>query len=149
MFRGEEEAGEPPTVALPELNVRLSAGDGEVVLDEEPVGHFHIDAAYFAQELGVPPSQVRVVRVQGDSMEPTFRSGDPVAVWIAKDQPRVDGIWVLEWAGAVHVKRVAFRGRELQAHSDNDRYPPMHFDLSEEQPDWHLVGRAIWSPRLH
>jgi phage repressor protein C with HTH and peptisase S24 domain len=95
------------------------------------------------------PRYVRVEQVVGDSMEPTFRAGDPVMVRLDHPQPRVDGIWVVQQSGGVLVKRLQFlAGGTVRVISDNPAYREQVLDLKVEQPDFRLVGRVVWTPKL-
>lgn len=70
-------------------------------------------------------------------------------VRIAHPQPRVDGIWVIQQADGVLLKRLQFLAdRTARVISDNPAYQEQRLDLKEEQPDFRLVGRVVWSPRV-
>jgi len=130
--------------------VRVSAGDGEWVLEEVPVGQFVLDLPYFQREIGLDANRCRVVKVSGDSMEPTFRSGDPVLVYLGENQQPADGIWVIRIGHGTFVKRLQFMlGSTVRVVSDNPAYQDQVLDLTEEQPDFQMIGRVMWSPRLH
>ena len=137
-------------ITIEMLDVRVSAGDGEWVLEEVSLGQFVLDQPYFQREIGLDPALCRIVKVSGDSMEPTFRSGDPVLVNLAENQQPADGIWVIRIGLGTFVKRLQFMlGGTVRVVSDNPAYQDQVLDLTEEQPDFQMIGRVVWSPRLH
>jgi phage repressor protein C with HTH and peptisase S24 domain len=152
MFRDGAAAAPAPTgvVSIVELDVQVSAGDGSWPVEEAEKGRFQFDESYFRRHIGRDPRYLRILQVVGDSMEPTFRAGDPVMVDLSQPQPRVDGIWVIQQASGVLVKRLQFlAGGTVRVISDNQAYREQVLDLKEEYPDFRLVGQVVWSPRLH
>lgn len=118
-------------------------------VEESEKGVFQFDEPYFRRHVGLDPRHVRVVQVVGDSMEPTFRADDPAMVQLAHPQPRVDGIWVIQQGAGVLVKRLqCLAGGTVRVISDNAAYAVQVLNRKEEQPDFRLVGRVVWSPRL-
>jgi phage repressor protein C with HTH and peptisase S24 domain len=151
MFRDGAAASPAPAgvVSIVELDVQVSAGDGSVPVEESEKGVFQFDEPYFRRHIGLDPRYVRVVQVVGDSMEPTFRAGDPVMVDLAQPQHPADGIWVIQQGAGVLVKRLQFlAGGTVRVISDNAAYAVQVLNLKEEQPDFRLVGRVVWTPKL-
>ena len=73
-----------------------------------------------------------VVRVRGNSMEPTFRHGDFVIVDYSKDYIDIDGIYVITIDNEVMIKRVAVIGNnKLRIISDNPQYGAFEVDKNE------------------
>ena len=93
-----------------------------------------------------------MVNVEGDSMFPTFSSGNVVAVLNAKDQQKTERPWVVRINAGVDaltlLKRIQFSpGDILRLKSDNPAYQPFERDMKEEQLDFQLIGRVVWAPR--
>lgn len=138
------------TILLPHLDVRVSAGDGELVQTEEEKGKFPFDRAYFRRALNIDPRFAVMVEVQGDSMYPTLAPNDPVMVNIAQPQSIVDGVWVVRINETTLVKRIQqLPDGLLRVISDNPAYEAFTFDMKEEQPDFALIGRVVWAPRRY
>lgn len=91
------------------------------------------------------PKQLRIVRVAGDSMEPTLSDGDWAMIDIADIKP-ADAIFVLRWHDMIYVKRVQREGRQLLLVSDNPAYKTIEIDLADEAEAGalKLIGRVVW-----
>jgi phage repressor protein C with HTH and peptisase S24 domain len=99
--------------------------------------------------VGVDPRQVVMVAVEGDSMLPTLAPNDLVMVNLTKPQKMVDGLWVVRLGQTTLVKRVQSLPKNLlRVVSDNPAYQEFQMDMNEEQPDFELVGRVVWAPRV-
>ncbi|GIX10337.1 S24 family peptidase [Elioraea sp.] len=91
--------------------------------------------------------ELAVIKVDGDSMEPTLRHGDTVL--IDRTQTNVvgrEGIYVIRVDDCLQVKRVAANPveRRLTLGSDNAAYPSFR-DIRPEDVD--VIGRVIWLGR--
>ncbi|MFD1239275.1 S24 family peptidase, partial [Latilactobacillus sakei subsp. carnosus] len=111
-------------VNVPEYKIEASAGHGALVEDETPSQYIAIKKANLAAA-GVNTSNLMIIYARGDSMEPTFNSGDPLFIdrtfhTVAPE----GGIYVFNYNGELFVKRLqlAFTG-DLLVISDNDKYP--------------------------
>lgn len=88
-----------------------------------------------------------VIKVDGDSMEPTLRHGDTVL--IDRTQTNLvgrEGIYVIRVDDCLQVKRVAANPveRRLTLGSDNAAYPSFR-DIRPQDVD--VIGRVIWLGR--
>lgn len=127
--------------------VRVSAGPGAAVFEELGKPYFAFDERWLKALTSTPPSQLSIVRVEGDSMAPTLNSGDELLVDLGDSLERLrDGIYVLRIDDSVIVKRLALNplGQRMTVQSDNPAYP--------DWPDCgideiHCIGRVIWSGR--
>ena len=84
------------------------------------------------------------VRIEGDSMTPTFRSGDVVIVEAnpAALHPLRDGIYVLSIGQGPVIKRLAFLpDHQIKIISDNPVYDAHTMDLASD--DVVLHGRVV------
>lgn len=89
------------------------------------------------------PGKMSLIRVQGDSMEPTLQSGD----WVLIDHQRnyIDmhgGIYAVAVNGVVIIKRVQMNARtkKMKVISDNKDYEPIEFEETEIT----VNGKMIW-----
>jgi hypothetical protein len=127
--------------------VTVSAGPGALVNEELGKPFFAFDERWLKALTPSAPSNLSVVRVEGDSMAPTLNAGDDILVDLGDAAERLrDGIYVLRIDEALVVKRVALNpvGRRVTIQSDNPAYP--------DWPDCGLdeikcIGRVIWSGR--
>jgi len=127
--------------------VTVSAGPGAFVTEELGKPYFAFDERWLKALTTSGPSNLSIVRVEGDSMAPTLNAGDDILVDLCDCLERLrDGIYVLRIDDAVVVKRVALNplGKRVTIQSDNPAYP--------DWPDCGLdeincIGRVIWSGR--
>ncbi|MCZ8147580.1 MAG: helix-turn-helix transcriptional regulator [Roseomonas sp.] len=133
---------------LPVYDTAASAGPGVEAEDAAPVYRLAFRADWLRRVTRADLSQLAVITVDGDSMEPTLRQGDNVLVDLSQNRPgRKDGIYVLRTEGGLQVKRVAVHpitGR-VTIISDNREYYPSFTDLAPEGIA--VLGRVIWLGR--
>ena len=150
----EELLGGPPRakrsgglIEIPLLDVRASAGHGAMTEVETRHARFGFDEKWLKQLTASRPASLSVIRVEGDSMEPTLSDGDEVMVDLSDTGQRLrDGIYVIRSDDALVVKRVALgpQGRQISIVSDNQAYPSWH-DI--DRRSIHIIGRVLWFGR--
>src|SRR3954471_3315504 len=127
--------------------VTVSAGPGAFVTEELGKPYFAFDERWLKSLTASAPSDLSLVRVEGDSMAPTLSAGDDILVDLGDGPERLrDGIYVLRVDDALVVKRIAINpvGRRLTVQSDNPAYPDWpDCSFDEVNP----IGRVIWSGR--
>ncbi|WP_374613236.1 helix-turn-helix transcriptional regulator [Sphingorhabdus sp.] len=142
----EEVGGKSDNLKLvPKLAVGASAGAGALADGEALAGKVGFDEQWL-RKLGVEPRNVSLIRVEGDSMQPTLNDGDDIMVDKgAALKPLRDGIHVIRIDGVLIVKRLARApGGRLSVLSDNPAYPSWpDRDPAEVQ----VVGRVVWVGR--
>ena len=143
--------GETPSadglVSVKRHPVMVSAGPGAIVTEELGKPYFAFDERWLKALTPSAPSNLSIVRVEGDSMAPTLNAGDDILVDLGDCGDRLrDGIYVLRADEALVVKRLAFHpaGRRVTVQSDNPAYPDWP-DCDIE--DLHCIGRVIWAGR--
>jgi len=94
-----------------------------------------------------PIDELAVIEIDGDSMEPTLRSGDHALVDRTEVRPRQkDGLYVIRADGGLQVKRVSAHPVSglLTISSDN----PAYRSYADIRPgDVVVIGRVIWIGR--
>src|SRR5438067_8679601 len=127
--------------------VMVSAGPGAIVTEELGKPYFAFDERWLKALTPTTPSNLSIVRVEGDSMAPTLNAGDDILVDLGDAAERLrDGIYVLRIDDALVVKRIALNpvGRRVTVQSDNPAYPDWpDCGLGDIKP----IGRVIWSGR--
>lgn len=107
-------------------NVELSAGSGFYVDNEEEVEIVPVLASTL-RELGVHQGSAEVVRVKGDSMEPTLCEGDQVLVNTAATRPQNDKLYAFFFDEDTRVKRFSRKldgtWRIISDNEDKNQYP--------------------------
>jgi phage repressor protein C with HTH and peptisase S24 domain len=131
-----------------EIDVRASAGPGAIHEGLEEVKQvWFFPEGMIRHEFRARTSDLRIITIDGDSMEPLLASGDRVLIDISQRVPVPPGIFVI-WDGmGLVAKRI-----EHEPNSD----PPMvvirsvnpeykTYERSAEEV--HVVGRVVWTSR--
>lgn len=94
---------------------------------------------------GFNPAHLATLRVTGDSMEPTLRSGDTLVV-DCNELSIADGeIYVIRDASHLLIKRLQRQlGGRVKLISDNTRYPAIEADTQQ----LNILGKVIWRGAL-
>jgi hypothetical protein len=133
---------------IPFLDIGASAGPGALALGEERAESALAFQSSWIRKMASGSSEaLSVIRVEGDSMEPTLSDGDPILVDTADAAERLrDGIYVLRVDDALMVKRLARSPatRKLLIKSDNPNYPS--WDGCDPEAI-NVIGRVIWAGR--
>ncbi|MEO6718013.1 MAG: S24 family peptidase [Novosphingobium sp.] len=151
----EELLGGPPRghtsrealIEIPLLDVQASAGHGAMAEVEAHHARFGFDERWLKNLTASRPSSLSVIRVDGDSMEPTLSDGDEVMVDLSDTAQRLrDGIYVIRSDDTLLVKRVALgpQGKQISIVSDNSAYPSWP---DVDRRSIHIVGRVLWFGR--
>lgn len=130
---------------LPVYDVYASAGGGAQVFEDKPTGFLHFPSKY-ADSLGSADS-LEIVRVTGDSMEPSFKAGDQVMIDTSASLR--DGVYVIRLDDQILLKRIQLlEPGKLRLISDNHIYPPQEI-MYGDLPSVHfeIKGRAVWTGR--
>ncbi|WP_050774234.1 S24 family peptidase [Roseobacter sp. AzwK-3b] len=126
-------------------DVYASAGDGAVVIHEEPIGSLAFPANYLRQLTQANWRDLAIISVKGDSMLPTLADDDVVMLDRSKRDLSYDGLFVIRDNGeALLVKRIqrAPTPGHVMIISDNRAlYDPVEKKLS----DIEVIGRVIWA----
>ena len=134
-------------IEIPLLDVRASAGHGSMAEVEARHARFGFDERWLRKLTASRPSNLSVIRVDGDSMEPTLSDGDEVMVDQSDGLARLrDGIYVIRNDDALVVKRVALgpQGKQISIVSDNPAYPTWS---DVDRRSIHIIGRIVWFGR--
>lgn len=136
----------PKSVLLPKLSLGGSAGVGTLDQDERSVDAVAVDTRWLIS-IGVQPSHVSVLRVDGEAMAPTLRHGDDIMVDHSDNMARLrDGLYLLRLDDMLMIKRIAMGRRRgmFSIVSDNNLYPSWgEMDLKLIT----VVGRVAWVGR--
>ena len=126
------------------LEVAIAAGPGSETDDEVVTGRLWFRSDWLAQH-GIDPARASVVRVYGDSMEPTLFDGCSVLVDRSRREPREDRIFALRTEEGPAVKRLAKEPKGWwQIVSDNPDYPPLPARYGME-----IIGEVRWVARTY
>ena len=134
-------------VHVPVLDVAASAGHGALAEMESKTAQFGFDEDWLKKLTQSKAASLSIIRVLGDSMEPTLFDGDEVMVDLGDGQSRLrDGIYVLRMDDMLSVKRIAIepQGKRVSVLSDNPTFPSWP---GLERRSLNIVGRVLWFGR--
>ena len=130
---------------VPKVRARLSAGGGSLVVDEAIETYYAFRHAWLRRKGQI--SQMRLMRVSGDSMEPTLRDEDVVLIDLSQTETYAGKIYAVGIDEEIVVKRLDKKPGKLVLISDNRQfYPPLEVTL-DENANVRVLGRVIWMSR--
>ena len=140
---GETQVGsEPADTRYVEIHeVEAAAGSGRLVDDVPTQGHLAFKRDWLRRNR-IDPNQCTVIKVHGDSMEPTLPDGCSILVDHSRRTRRRGRIYVLQDEDSVLVKRA---GREKSGWlilSDNPYWPVAPWPEGAE-----VIGEVRWTGR--
>ncbi|MCY1166576.1 HTH-type transcriptional regulator PrtR [compost metagenome] len=140
----QETPGDAITVPL--LSVRASMGAGEIShIEDVMVGALQLSKTWVHESIRKlsKPDNLRFINAYGDSMFPTFSSGDVLLVDGGVKTVDVDGIFVLQAQDRLFIKRVRQRlGGGYEISSDNPNVKTV--DVLDGGHSVEVLGRVVW-----
>jgi phage repressor protein C with HTH and peptisase S24 domain len=131
---------EADTVELEQIDLRYGMGgtfaDGPVEVERRPFSR-----AWLRSITAAAPRHLFWAMGDGDSMEPTIRSGEVILIDRSQETPRMDdGIWAVTHGEIGMIKRLRHRpDGQVELHSDNHLVRPQ----TAVDGELHVVGRVI------
>lgn len=128
-------------VAIPFYEeVKLSAGDGSCILQEDDEGRTLWFPREFFKKKCTSPDKVICLTITGDSMEPHFKEGGVVTV-DCNSTDIIDGkIYAINYLNELYFKKVSkLSPTQLLLSSENPTYPAIKADAQ----DITIIGRII------
>ena len=117
------------------------------IFEEQEGDPYYFRKSWIYDRLNTKPENLRMVFVQGDSMEPTLCQGDMVLVDIEMKNPSPPGIFIIFDGMGLVVKRLEFipnsNPASIRVLSDNSQYHPYASILQKTK----IIGRVVWFSR--
>ena len=133
---------------IAEIDVRASAGPGAINEGLEEVKHvWFFPENVIRHELRARTDDLRMITIDGDSMEPLLASGDRIVIDTSQRVPVPPGIFVI-WDGmGLVAKRI-----EHEPNSDPPKViiksvNPEYETYEAGADEVHIIGRIIWTSR--
>lgn len=131
---------------IPVRDVEASAGPGAVnytdLPDDDAPMAFRRD---WLSRLGINPARAVILRVRGDSMEPTIRAGSIALIDQQRTDPARNRIYAFVDDGELRMKRLQMMPHKaIGMFSDNPAYLPevkKHSDLR----GFKILGEVVWT----
>ncbi|MDZ4776200.1 MAG: S24 family peptidase [Alphaproteobacteria bacterium] len=133
-------------IDVPEYDVRLSAGDGALITEENVRRFWGLPLA-FLESMGLDAAHIAFVEIAGDSMAPTLLPGDLVLLDLRSRNPSLPAIYAVWDSNATVCKRLQAVPMSdpptVRLISDNERY-----GAYEVPAEWvNVIGRVAWFSR--
>lgn len=131
---------------IPVFDIAASAGHGTVVDYEAIAYSMAFPQGYLQHITKSDPKNLQIISVKGDSMHPTLHDDDLVMLDRSKTSLNYDGLFVLLYGDALHVKRISrapTQGRIVIISDNRSIYPPQEYAAE----DVSVVGKVIWYGR--
>ncbi|MBP1806484.1 S24 family peptidase [Rubellimicrobium aerolatum] len=128
---------------IPLYDVAASAGPGTYVDSYEPIAtSLALPEDYLRRITRARRDDLAIISVKGDSMWPTLKDDDIVLLDLSKRSTAFDGLFVLRFRDALHVKRLGRGSRPdlVAIISDNKDYPTQEYPADDVQ----VVGKVLW-----
>ncbi len=126
---------------IPRVRVLASAGTGKIIYEAEEHSQGNAFRSNWLSRKGCKADNCIMMKVEGDSMEPTYTEGTDLLVDRGETHIIDRKPYVLLHDGQQKVKRLFKSGDLVVMRSDNrDKYPDLTVPMSEIQ----IVGRVIW-----
>ena len=133
---------------VPEIDVRASAGPGALNDGlEETKETWYFPDPVIRHEFRAQPADLRMITIDGDSMDPLLSSGDRILIDTSQRIPVPPGIFVI-WDGmGLVAKRI-----EHVPHSDPPKViiksvNPDYETYERDAEEVHIAGRVVWTAR--
>lgn len=121
-----------------------SAGPGLLNPEDDRIGTLAFKRTWLAQ-IGLNPAKASILRVKGDSMEPTVKDGAIVLIDEQKTKPEKNHIYAFIEDGELRIKRLdVIEGKVLTISSDNKAYPP-EARINSDMNKLRILGRVVWT----
>lgn len=139
-FRHKPPDRDPDLVEIAQVDIRYGLGGSFLDLTENAEPRL-FSRAWLREFTKASPEHLFWAIGDGDSMEPTIRSGEVILIDRSQDTPRLgDGIWAVAIGEIGMVKRLHFPGQgKVELISDNALVPPIHPGEDELQ----IIGRVV------
>lgn len=139
-------SGHAPGICVKLLANSASMGPGEGLHEDDVVLGTLTLTPQFVQDRIRPTraDALRFIHAYGDSMSPTFNSGDVLLVDTGVSEIKIDGIYALRAHDRLFVKRVRQRiDGKYEVSSDNQTHKTV--DILNADQNVTVIGRVLWA----
>ena len=129
--------------AIDILNVQACCGTGIENFQENIIGRQLMSLPALREFTSSAPENIKIMKVEGESMKPTINPGDMIWVDISCQTPDSDGIYLLHIGEKLAVKRIQIKPFENSViiKSDNPEYGSFVFNNYKEVS---VLGKVIY-----
>jgi len=134
----------PEYKSAPYVKARLCAGDGSFEVDEN-IRDYWMFSTEWLKSKGVASDMI-LVDVYGNSMEPELKDGDTVLIDKSQKDILAGSIYAVGIDDTIMVKRIEKHPGKLVLMSDNKDYETIYLSQSE-MDSVRIIGKIVWISR--
>ena len=124
--------------------VSATAGGGAINDSESADELYAFRREWAVSDAGIDPERAAIIRVDGDSMEPTLSRGDVILIDRRDTSFSRDAIYVFHWDDGLFVKRIQRANHScFDVISDNSVYDKKTLTPVELE-NLRVIGRVMW-----
>ena len=127
-------------VTIDIIDATACCGSGNDNPPEKVCGNWKLPTDEYRSITLSAPNNIKMLRVQGDSMQPTINEGDWVWVDISNNTIGSDGIYLIRMCTGLAIKRLQSGLNNVIIKSDNASYSDITSDVGEIQ----IIGRIVY-----
>jgi phage repressor protein C with HTH and peptisase S24 domain len=133
---------------IAEIDVRASAGAGAVNEGLDEVKHvWYFPDNLIRHEFRARTDDLRMITIDGDSMEPLLGSGDRIMIDTSQRVPAPPGIFVI-WDGmGLVAKRIEHEPNSEPPTVTIKSVNPEYQSYERLAEEVHIIGRVVWTAR--
>ena len=146
MFIAERDGSSvvPEYKSVPQEKARLCAGDGSFEVDEN-IRDYWMFRTDWLKSKGIASNMI-LIDVYGNSMEPELKDGDTVLIDTSKKEILAGSIYAVGIDDTIMVKRIEKHPGKLVLMSDNKEYETIYLSQSE-MDSVRIIGKIVWISR--
>ena len=138
-------AAEAGLVQIPQYEADLSAGVGAYPADHELAIGSRPFSAEWLKKKGLKPTNLKLLRVLGDSMEPLLKDKDMVMIDTSRTTPTEAMPFAIRLDGELFVKSIQRQGGgNLLLVSKNSSYRDIIIDSNHPPDSFAVIGAVVW-----
>lgn len=146
LWESEEELDTTEYVFLPAMDIKLSAGSGNLIWHIDEKGQRQAFRKQWASRMGINPECAATMVVSGSSMEPRLLDGDSIVVDYNQNSAIIDGkIYAIILEGELYVKRLfkEFGGIRVVSDNPDRRQYPDKIVPADKMEYLTIIGRVV------
>ena len=140
----QSQAVSSPYHVIPKVKARLSAGGGSFEVCPEVQQHYSFCRKWVKSK--GDPTQMVLMDIFGNSMEPELKDGDTVLVDQSQKAVIAGAVYAVGVDDTIMIKRIEKHPHKWVLRSDNKDYAPIYI-RQEDASGLRLIGKVVWSCR--
>lgn len=132
----------PSARPVPAIEYEAAAGGGRINLDDAPQKGLVYFKRDWLDEHGIDPTQCAVIRVTGESMEPTLFKGCSILIDRSRVRLKIGYIYVILTETGLIVKRLGKQKNIWRLVSDNPAWEQINLPRNAD-----IIGQVMWTAR--